>query len=99
MRESHLFHGATSDTDLELRVERMRDEFAELRRAFRSWQRNVSRNLAIATVLLAVIGGGVWWTVFRQPGELARAIAEQLAAVKPDEIKTQLRKTIEATYQ
>ena len=121
-QESHLFHGVSSDTDLELRVERLRDEFAEMRRAFRSWQRNVTRNLALVAVLLAAIGGGVWWTVFRQPGEvrrsvaetvptavaeafqqqspqLAQAIAEQLAAVKPDEIKVQLRKTIEATYQ
>ena len=120
--ESHLFHGATSDTDLELKVERLRDEFAELRREFRSWQSNVTRNLAIVAVLLMAVGGGVWWTVFRQPGEVQRAvektvastvadavqqqspqlaqeIAKQLAAVKPDEIKEQLRKTIDATYQ
>jgi tetratricopeptide (TPR) repeat protein len=120
-QEGHLRHTATSNTELELKVERLKDEFSNLRSAFRSWQQHVARNLAIVILLLVPVGVGVWWTVFREPGEVQRAvqetvantvtetvreqtprlaqeIANQLAVLKPDEIREHLRKTIEATY-
>src|SRR5271166_4700180 len=39
--DGHLYYDATSDADLELKVERLRDELAELRRAFEAWQKEV----------------------------------------------------------
>jgi tetratricopeptide (TPR) repeat protein len=112
-QEAHLHHGASSDTDVELKVERLRDEFRGLRRSFWRWQQTVT----VALVALLLLGGGIWWTVFRQHAEVKRdqqgitqviqqaaeaqtkIIEAELAKIKPDEIKEQLRKTIEATYQ
>jgi len=60
-QDGHLRHGATNDTELELRVERLRDEFAELRRAERSWRRKVVWSLAtVAALVLLSIGIGIW---------------------------------------
>jgi uncharacterized protein DUF4062 len=39
--DGHLYYDAVSDADLELKVERLRDELAELRRAFEAWQKEV----------------------------------------------------------
>ena len=114
----HLRHEAASDTELELKIERMKDEFAELRKEFRDWQksvthkqRHITRNLVAALVLLAAVAAGVWWTVFRQPGEIvgkvkeqvtqavSETIAQQLAELKPELIRQQLIKQIDETYQ
>jgi tetratricopeptide (TPR) repeat protein len=43
---THLWYLAGNDDKLELWVERLKDEFAELRREFRDWQKNVTENLA-----------------------------------------------------
>ena len=48
-KDGHLYYDATSDTDLELKVERLRDELAELRRAFETWQKEVLERLTITT--------------------------------------------------
>ena len=76
--ESHLFHGATSDTDLELKVERLRDEFAELRREFRWWQQSVTRNLTVV-VALALLSVGVGMYVARQQQQLPEQVTEKTA--------------------
>ena len=76
--ESHLFHGATSDTDLELKVERLRDEFAELRREFRWWQQSVTRNLTIVAAL-ALLSVGVGLYVARQQQQLPEQVTEKTA--------------------
>src|SRR5271165_6647582 len=39
--DGHFYYDATSDTDLDLKVERLRDELAELRQAFKTWQKEV----------------------------------------------------------
>ena len=39
--DGHLYYDANSDADLELKVERLRDELAELRRAFEEWQKEL----------------------------------------------------------
>ena len=109
---SHLWHPAANDDQLKLRVNELRDDFAKLREKFETWQQDVARNqsevkrgtswtlrtLVVVLLFVAVISGGVWWTVFRQPGQVRNAIAEELAALKPDDIKTQLRRTIEETH-
>jgi hypothetical protein len=38
--DGHIYYDAIGDTDLELKIERRRDEFAELRRAARFGLRN-----------------------------------------------------------
>jgi len=47
--DGHLYYDATSDAELELKVERLRDELAELRRAFETWQKEVLERLTITT--------------------------------------------------
>ena len=106
----HLRHEAANDTELELKIERLKDEFAELRRQFSAWQRNMMRISTAIGLLLTVVGLGVSWMVIRQ-GEVAKevveqvtdkvtqAVAEQLAELKPELIREQLNKTIEQTYQ
>jgi hypothetical protein len=39
--DGHVYYDAISDADLELKVERLHDELAELRRAFEAWQKEV----------------------------------------------------------
>jgi Domain of unknown function (DUF4062) len=55
-KDGHLYHTATSDTDLELKVEGLRDELAELRRAFKLCRNKVLRAFAVGLVLLALVG-------------------------------------------
>jgi Domain of unknown function (DUF4062) len=52
-KDGHLYYVATSDPDLELKVERLRDELAELRQAFKLWQNKVLRAFAVVFVFLA----------------------------------------------
>jgi tetratricopeptide (TPR) repeat protein len=50
-QDSHLWHAAASNTELELKLERLKDEFSTLRRGFRRWQ-GVVVGLGIAALLL-----------------------------------------------
>jgi tetratricopeptide (TPR) repeat protein len=47
----HLWHGAGTDTELELKLERLKDELTALRRGFRRWQKLVA-GLSLAAVIL-----------------------------------------------
>ena len=53
--DGHLRHRAASDPELELRIERLKDEFAILRRADRAWKRRVAWGLAGIAILLNVL--------------------------------------------
>jgi hypothetical protein len=55
--DGHLYYDATGDTDLDLKVERLRDELAKLHQAFNLWQNKLLRAFAVVFVLL----GSVWW--------------------------------------
>jgi hypothetical protein len=96
--ECDLWHEATSDTELELKVERLKDEFAELRKKFAGWQQSVTQAqsllkrrtaLSLATVLivlvLLVIGG--------------RALFSRVAPIDEKRIRSGFVKTIGETYQ
>jgi tetratricopeptide (TPR) repeat protein len=50
-QDGHLHHGASNDTELELKLERLKNEFADLRRGFRRWQKLVA-GLGLAGVVL-----------------------------------------------
>src|SRR6516165_9835767 len=95
-KDGHLYHTATSDTDLELKVERLRDELAELRRGFKLWQNKVLRALAIGFVLLALIGGSVWWFGYREHRDI-QEIGKEARHITKEKIRAQLLESVERT--
>jgi tetratricopeptide (TPR) repeat protein len=102
LADGHLRHGAATTTDFELTFERLKDELRALRRSFRNWQRVVVGLLLFLVVLGGIVGGILYARVFRVQESVEkhnRAIEEQLALIRPDDIKKQLRDTIEETYQ
>jgi hypothetical protein len=90
-KDGHLYYDATSDTDLELKVERLRDELAKLRQAFNLWQNKVLRAFALGFVFLAFIAGGIWW--------LAYSTSEQARHITKEKIRAQLLESIDHTRQ
>ncbi len=92
----HLRHGASTPTELQLHVERLKDELAALRRSFRTWQRAV----LVSLVGLLILGGGIAWAISRQRTEVqdvkqevrevveteADRIRVELAKLRPDDI-------------
>jgi hypothetical protein len=55
-KDGHLYYVATSDTDLELKIERLRDELAELRQAFNLCKKRFTATSLSAWSFLAVLG-------------------------------------------
>src|SRR5271166_1606251 len=103
--DGHLYYDATSDADLELKVERLRDELAELGRAFKLWQNKVLQAFAVGFVLLALIGGSVWWFGYSQhrgikgiSGEI-KGISEAARHITKEKIRAQLLESVERTRQ
>ena len=70
------YYDATSDAELELKVERLRDELAELGQAFKLWQNKVLNAFGVGLALLALIGGSVWWFGYSQHREIKGITAE-----------------------
>lgn len=93
---SDVWYDAADKTELALKVERLKDELAALRKAFRSWQRRVTRYLVAAILLLAVVGGGVSWMLVRLHKD--DPVAKALAAFSPELIRAQLEKSIRSAY-
>ena len=97
-KQWHLCHTAANDTDLELKVEHLRDELAELGRAFKLWQNKVLRAFAVCFVLLALLGGSVWWFGYRHHREI-QTISEEARHITKEKIRAQLLKSVERTRQ
>jgi tetratricopeptide (TPR) repeat protein len=103
--DGHLYQDAINDTDFDLKVERLRDEFAELRRAFKLWQNKVLNAFAAGFVLLAVIGSSVWWFGLRQHREIKwisgeiKGISEEARHITKEKIRGQLLEAVERTRQ
>jgi tetratricopeptide (TPR) repeat protein len=97
-KDGHLYHTATSDTDLELKVERLRDELAQLRQAFNLWQNRVLNAFAVVFVLLVLIGGSVWWFGYRQHGDIQQFSAEARHITR-EKIRAQLLESAERVHQ
>src|SRR6266481_7183700 len=93
-----LYFDATGDAELELKVERLRDELAELRRAFNLWQNKVLRAFAVGFVLLALIGGSVWWFGYSQHREI-QGITADARHITREKIRAQLLEAVERTRQ
>src|SRR4029077_3959500 len=96
--DGHLYYDATSDADLELKVERLRDELAELGRAFKLWQNKVLRAFAVGFVLLALVGGSVWWFGYSQHRDLLHLSADARHITR-EKIRAQLLESAERTPQ
>jgi tetratricopeptide (TPR) repeat protein len=96
--DGHLYYDATGDTDLELKVERLRDELAKLRQAFNLWQNKILRALAVVFVLLALVGGSVWWFGYSQHREI-QGISEKARHITREKIRAQLLESAERTHQ
>src|SRR5271165_1330606 len=96
--DGHLYYDATSDTDLDLKVERLRDELATLRQAFNLWQNKVLRAFAVVFVLLVLIGGSVWWFGYSQHRDLLHLSTEDRHITR-EKIRAQLLESTERTHQ
>jgi tetratricopeptide (TPR) repeat protein len=93
-KDGHLYYESTSDTDLELKVERLRNELAELGRAFKLWQKKVLAAFAVAFVLLALIGGSIWWFGYEQHKDI-QGISEEARHITKEKIRNQLLASVE----
>jgi tetratricopeptide (TPR) repeat protein len=96
--DGQLYYDATSDMDLELKVERLRDELAKLRQAFNLWQNKVLRAFAVVFVLLVLIGGSVWWFGSMQHHEIQQISAEARHITR-EKVRAQLLESAERTHQ
>jgi Domain of unknown function (DUF4062) len=96
--DGHLYYDTTGDTDLELKVERLRDELAKLRQAFNLWQNKVLSAFAVVFVLLVLIGGSVWWFGYRQHSDIQQISAEARNITR-EKIRAQLLESAERVHQ
>jgi hypothetical protein len=88
-KDGHLYHAAASDAELELKVERLRNELAELGRAFKLWQKKVLAAFAVGFVLLALIGGSIWWFGYEQHKDI-QGISAEARHITREKIRDQL---------
>jgi tetratricopeptide (TPR) repeat protein len=96
--DGHIYYDTIGDTDLDLKVERLRDELAKLRQAFNIWQNKVLRGFGVVFVLLLLIGGSIWWFGTRQHWDLQRISAEARHITR-EKIRAQLLESAEHTHQ
>jgi Domain of unknown function (DUF4062) len=95
-KDGHLYYESTSDTDLELKVERLRNELAELGRAFKLWQKKILGAFAMGFVLLALIGGSIWWFGYEQHKDI-QGISAEARHITKEKIRAQLLESVERT--
>ena len=93
-QKGHAYYEASDDTELQLTVERLKDEFAELRQAFQLWQRGV------AALVLSSVGIGLY--VARQQQETEKRIEHAQdkivqALTDPATLAETIRKQIHVT--
>ena len=98
-KQWHLCHTAANDTELELKVERLCDELAELGPAFKLWQNKVLRAFAVCFVLLALLGGSVWWWFGYRHHREIQTISEEARHITKEKIRAQLLESVERTRQ
>ncbi len=89
-RDAHLWHAAANNTELELKLERLKDEFAALRRGFRRWQSLVLGSGVSAVLLLGCVLLAQWW-VKRATHKEIQKISEQVAEVQKGQTITAAR--------
>jgi Domain of unknown function (DUF4062) len=80
-QDAHLWHAAASNTELELKLERLKDEFAALRRGFRRWQ-SLVLGFGVAAVLLLGCTLLVQWWIKRATHEEIQKVSEQVVEVQ-----------------
>ena len=94
-KDGHLYHAAASDHELELKVERLRNELAELGRAFRRWQTKVLGAFVVGFVFLALIGGSIWWFGSAQHRDL-QGLSQEARHITKEKIRAQLLASVES---
>jgi tetratricopeptide (TPR) repeat protein len=101
-QDGHLRHGASSDTELELKLEKLKDQFAELRRGFRRWQQLVAA-LLIGGLLLTGYLVLVQRRTKQATDEGFKTVIEQVKKqdqpLTLDRIRTNLREASERALQ
>ena len=80
-QDAHLWHAAANNTELELKLERLKDEFAALRRGFRRWQSLVA-GLGVAAVLMLGCTLLVQWWIKRATHEEIEKVSKQVVEVQ-----------------
>jgi tetratricopeptide (TPR) repeat protein len=96
--DGHLYYDVSGDCELDLKVERLRDELAKLRQAFNLWQNKILRDFAVVLVLLVLIGGSVWWFGYRQHSDIQQISAEARRITR-EKIRAQLLEDAERIHQ
>jgi len=96
-KDGHVYYESTSDTDLELKVERLRNELTELGRTFKLWQKKVLAAFAVGFVLLALIGGSIWWFGYSQHRDIQQISTDR--RITKSKIRAQLLESVERTRQ
>ena len=92
--ENHLRHTAENDTDLELKIYKLKDELSELRRhAERQHKRLFGMVIAIFCGLL-VLGSGGWWAY-----QQLYTSVEQAGVVNTEKIRAHLQETVAETHR
>ena len=98
LREGHLQHGAATDSDLELRVERLKDEFSLLRRAFQEWQRNVTVIL-VGIAALVLLSIGIGWYFAAQQRDAVEKIPEEVVEQTTKKVEQAIEQSMERAVQ
>ena len=97
-KDGHLYHEAKNDTDLELKVERLRDELAELRRADEASGKIGSSGLGHKLCASRALGGSVWWFGYRHHRDIQQ-ISEEARHITKEKIRAQLLESAERIRQ
>lgn len=91
--KNHLRHSADTDSDLELKIYKLKDELSDLRRQSRRQQQRLL--ILVSTVLcsILVLGGAGWWAY----QHLHQSI-QTVGSVTTEKIRAHLHETIAQTH-
>ena len=91
--DGHLRHQASSDFELELKLQRLNREFAELRRGFRRWQRIVVL-VGLAGLVLGACTIAALWKIGAQVEQVSK-----LQTITLDRVQGHLRDASEQALE
>ena len=92
--ENHLYYTVDNDTDLELKIYKLRDDLSALRRHMERKQKRLFVMVIAIFCGLLVLGSGGWWAY----QNLHKSV-EQAGVVNTEKIRAHLQETIEATHR
>ena len=92
--ENHLYYTVENDTDLELKIYKLKDDLSALRRNMERKQKRLFVMVIAIFCGLLVLGGGGWWAYHN----LHKSV-EQAGVVNTEKIRAHLQETVEATHR